>query len=188
MEINSYFSLFALFLAESYFDRRAAQFPFRDWAHLPISAALARLQGEVNSVAELGEEIRQVSADIQDHRSRLASLKAEKAELDGQVQAAGHAVHQAKAAKAQHEDKVQSLAEQSKSLLDQIVKQERKMADRQARLQSISNEVASLEDAAQRIAESFNQADQKLLQVLALVGASSLGQAENIHLLRMTMS
>lgn len=155
---------------------------------MPISAALVRLQGEVNSVAQLGEEIRQVSVDIQGHRSRLASLKAEKTELDGQVKAAEQAMQQAKATKSQHEDKVHSLTEQSKSLLDQIVRQERKMADRQARLQSISNEVASLEDAAQRIAESFNQADQKLLQVLAMVGASSLGQAENIHLLRMTMS
>lgn len=155
---------------------------------MPISSALARLHSEVEAVGQLGEEIRQISIDVQNRGSELASLKAEKNRLDEQVMSAGLAVQQAKATHSRHQTKAQTLADQSSSLEGQIRTQESKIAERRARLQSLSNEVASLEDAAQRVADAYNRADRNLLSVLAMVGASSLGEAENIHLIRMTMS
>lgn len=155
---------------------------------MPVANALARLQSEVAAVGQLGEEITQISSESQARGSELATLKAEKAKLDEQVMAAGLAVQQAQSTHSKHEAKVKSLTEQSAKLEGQIQAKEKKMADSRARLQSLSGEVACLEDAAHRVAEAYNRADRNLLQVLAMVGASSLGEAENVHLLRMTMS
>lgn len=155
---------------------------------MPVSAALARLNREVESVNQLGEEIRQVSADIQAQGTKLANLKAEKSTLDEQVMAASLKHQQAKNTYANCEAQAKSLAEQTNFLEGQIRTQESKLAERRARLHALSADLTLLDSSARRIARVYNKANQSLLQAVAMVGAASLGTLENSHLLRMAMS
>lgn len=179
---------YLLIFAESYFDRRAAQFPFHDWSIMPVSAALARLRKEVDSVKQLGEDVRKVSLDIQTQKTTLDNLTAEKNSIDEQVAAASLKLQQAQATHSTDEAKAKELADQSSFIQGQIRTQEQKLADRRARLHALTNDLTQLDSSARRIARMYNKANQNLLHSVAMLGAASLGTSDNTHLLRMAMS
>lgn len=155
---------------------------------MPVTAALARLEREIASVGQLGEEIAQVSRDLESRNSELQNLKAEKGRLDEKVRTASL---QNQTATTSHDNllaQFNQLEDQNRSLQREIATQESSLADRRARLQSLANEAARLHASTRRVTQDYNSANYGLTQVLAFVGAASLGNAENFQMLRTAMS